>query len=149
MPQRRTRQQMCEVEMNDSRHSRYMHGYLKRLEERILGGTTLKLFNKLKSSSIHNFSQMCREFITRFRGARPSERKPNVLRDVKQGESETLKKYVEKFHKETFGQKTTPKLMLHFIEIEKQLKLKKTTEKEENQEERNGRPMVIGGIPRL
>ncbi|KAK0590631.1 hypothetical protein LWI29_029701 [Acer saccharum] len=35
--ERRTRQRTCEVEMNDSRHSRYLHDYLKRLEERILG----------------------------------------------------------------------------------------------------------------
>ncbi|KAK0580223.1 hypothetical protein LWI29_038254 [Acer saccharum] len=46
---------------------------------------------------------MCREFITRFRGARPLERKPNVLRDIKQGESETLKEYVERFHKEVIN----------------------------------------------
>ncbi|KAK0606806.1 hypothetical protein LWI29_004569 [Acer saccharum] len=164
--------------MNDSRHSRYLHDYLKRLGERILGMqrnqtenhnpnpflelqspflakiheaiahkrfempqvyhyewhsdpmihmqlyrglmeirgasedvmckffplilrvTTLKWFNKLKPSSIHNFSQMGREFVTRFRGAHPLERKPNVLRDVKQGELETLKEYVERFRKE-------------------------------------------------
>ncbi|KAK0604094.1 hypothetical protein LWI29_011895 [Acer saccharum] len=68
-----------------------------------LGGTSLKWFNKLKPSSIQNFPQMCREFITRFRGARPLERKPNVLRDIKQGESETLKEYVERFHKEVIN----------------------------------------------
>ncbi|KAK4841287.1 hypothetical protein QYF36_002224 [Acer negundo] len=174
----RTRQRMCEVEVNDSRHSRYLHDHLKRLEECILGmqrnqtdynnpdplvelqstfvariceaiahrrfempqiphyeghsdpmiymqlyrglmevrgasedvmckffpltlgGTSLKWFNKLKQSSIQNFPQMCREFITRFRETRPLERKPNVLRDIKQGESETLKEYVERFHKE-------------------------------------------------
>ncbi|KAK0602373.1 hypothetical protein LWI29_032693 [Acer saccharum] len=177
----RTRQRTCEVEMNDSRHSRYLHDYLKRLEERILGmqrnqtdnrnpdplvelqspfvarireaiahrrfempqiphyeghsdpmihmqlyrglmevrganedvmckffpltlgGTSLKWFNKLKPSNIQNFPQMCREFIKRFRGARPLERKPNVLRDIKQGESETLKEYVERFHKEVIN----------------------------------------------
>ncbi|KAK0590846.1 hypothetical protein LWI29_032415 [Acer saccharum] len=167
--------------MNDSRHSQYLHDYLKRLEERILGmqrnqtnnrnpnplvelqssfvarireaivhrrfempqildyeghldpmihmqlyrglmevrgasedvmckifpltlgGISLKWFNKLKPSSIQNFPQMCREFITRFRGARPLERKPNVLRDIKQGESKTLKEYVERFHKEVIN----------------------------------------------
>ncbi|TXG55823.1 hypothetical protein EZV62_017136 [Acer yangbiense] len=46
---------------------------------------------------------MCREFITRFRGPRPLDRKPNVLRDIKQGESETLKEYVERFHKEVIN----------------------------------------------
>ncbi|KAK0598238.1 hypothetical protein LWI29_032808 [Acer saccharum] len=87
---------------------------------------------------------MCREFITRFKRARLLERKPNVLRDVKQGESETLKEYVERFHKE------------------EQLKLKKATKKakygskkekgkgkEENQGDQNGHPMITSGIPRL
>ncbi|TXG71857.1 hypothetical protein EZV62_000436 [Acer yangbiense] len=270
---RRTRQRTCKVEMNDSRHSRYLHDCLKRLEERILGmqrnqtdnhnpdplvelqspfvarireaiahrrfempqiphyeghsdpmthmqlyrglmevrgpsedvmckffpltlgGTSLKWFNKLKPSSIQNFSQMCREFITRFRGARPLERKPNVLRDIKQGESETLKEYVERFHKEVINlgaydeentledfirniricrlwfnfQDFRPKdyteayeCALRFIETEEQLRLKKVTERaeysskkekgkgrEENQGDRNGRPMITGGIPRL
>ncbi|KAI9177254.1 hypothetical protein LWI28_012929 [Acer negundo] len=64
-----------------------------------LKGISLKWFKKLKPSSIQNYSQMCREFIIRFKGARPLEIKPNVLRDVKQGESETLKEYVERIHK--------------------------------------------------
>ncbi|KAK2652344.1 hypothetical protein Ddye_012200 [Dipteronia dyeriana] len=64
-----------------------------------LGGTTLKWFNKLKPCNIHNFSQMSWEFIMRFKGAWPLERKPNMLRDVKQGESKTLKEYTERFHK--------------------------------------------------
>ncbi|KAK4836882.1 hypothetical protein QYF36_001002 [Acer negundo] len=68
-----------------------------------LGGSSLKGFNKLKPSSIQNFPQMCREFITRFRGARHLERKPNVLHGIKQDESETLKEYVERFHKEVIN----------------------------------------------
>ncbi|KAI9201645.1 hypothetical protein LWI28_026655 [Acer negundo] len=238
---RRTRQRSCAVEVNDSRHSRYLHDHLKRLKECILGMQRNQTDNRNPDPLVElqsPFVVRIRKAITHrrfempqiphyeghsdpvihmqlYRGlmevrgasedvmckffplteARSLERKPNVLRDIKQGESETLKKYVKRFHKEVINlgaydeentlkdsikniricqlwfnfQDFRPKdytkayeRALHFIETVEQLRLKKVIERaeygskkekgkdrEENQGDRNSRPMITGGIPRL
>ncbi|KAK4854635.1 hypothetical protein QYF36_027006 [Acer negundo] len=205
---RRTRQRSCAVEVNDSRHSRYLHDHLKRLKECILGMQRNQTDNRNPDPLV----ELQSPFVVRIRKAITHRRfeMPQIphyeghsdpvihmqlYRGLMEGESETLKKYVKRFHKEVINlgaydeentlkdsikniricqlwfnfQDFRPKdytkayeRALHFIETVEQLRLKKVIERaeygskkekgkdrEENQGDRNSRPMITGGIPRL
>ena len=57
-------------------------------------------FRMLPSGSVDSFSKLTTSFCAQFQGIKPRPKGPILLQYVAQERGETLKYYVEKFHKE-------------------------------------------------
>ena len=64
-----------------------------------LGGRAREWYRKLPRGSVKSFEQMCQEFAEQFRGAMTPEDDMMELKSMKQGEEETLREFIKRFHR--------------------------------------------------
>lgn len=64
----------------------------------MLTGSARRWYEKMKPRSICSFSQLCGEFLSRFKGGREQEKDPSTLFDIKQGEKESNETFINRFH---------------------------------------------------
>ncbi|XP_024039304.1 uncharacterized protein LOC112097943 [Citrus clementina] len=64
-----------------------------------LEGRAREWYRKLPRGSIKSFKQMCQEFAEQFRGAMAPEDDMMELTSMKQGEEETLREFIKRFHR--------------------------------------------------
>ena len=64
-----------------------------------LEGRAREWYRKLPRGSIKSFEQMCQEFVEQFRGAMGPEDDMMELTSMKQGDEETLREFIKRFHR--------------------------------------------------
>ena len=64
-----------------------------------LEGQAREWYRKLLRGSVKSFEQMCQEFTEQFRGAMAPEDDMVELTSMKQGEEETLREFIKRFHR--------------------------------------------------